>query len=67
MTWAAEVAQLTGDLEEPPEGIGTVGMVLNFAVTLTVSRFTAAPPERVRTMVEEIRLPRAPPSPPVEL
>jgi cation/acetate symporter len=50
-----------------PEGIGTVGMVLNFAVTLTVSRFTAAPPERVRTMVEEIRLPRAPTSPPVEL
>jgi cation/acetate symporter len=50
-----------------PEGIGTVGMVLNFAVTLTVTRFTAAPPERVRTMVEEIRLPRAPTSPPVEL
>ena len=40
-----------------PEGIGAVGMLLNFAVTLTVSRFTPPPPERVQRLVEEIRLP----------
>jgi len=40
-----------------PEGIGAVGMLLNFALTLIVSRFTAPPPEEVQRMVEEIRLP----------
>ncbi|MBW2314967.1 MAG: cation acetate symporter [Deltaproteobacteria bacterium] len=40
-----------------PEGIGTVGMLLNFAVTLTVSRFTPPPPLEVQQMVERIRLP----------
>ncbi len=40
-----------------PEGIGTVGMLLNFAVTLAVSRFTPPPPLRVQELVEEIRLP----------
>jgi cation/acetate symporter len=41
-----------------PEGIGTVGMVLNFAVTIVVSKFTKAPPDDVQHMVEDIRLPR---------
>ncbi|MCP4379369.1 MAG: cation acetate symporter, partial [bacterium] len=41
-----------------PEGIGTIGMLLNFAVAITVSKFTKAPPEHVRQMVEDIRLPR---------
>ena len=40
-----------------PEGIGALGMVLNFAVALTVSRMTAAPPERVQALVEYIRAP----------
>ena len=40
-----------------PEGIGAVGMLLNFALTLIVSRFTAPPPEEVQRLVEEIRLP----------
>ncbi len=40
-----------------PEGIGAVGMLLNFALTVIVSRFTAPPPEEVQRMVEEIRLP----------
>jgi cation/acetate symporter len=44
-----------------PEGIGAVGMLLNFAVTLTISRFTAPPPAEVQRLVEEIRLPRAAP------
>jgi len=40
-----------------PEGIGTVGMLLNFAVTLVVSRFTPPPPQEVQDLVDEIRLP----------
>ena len=41
-----------------PEGIGTVGMFLNFAVTILVSLFTAAPPAAVQDMVESVRIPR---------
>jgi cation/acetate symporter len=41
-----------------PEGIGTLGMLLNFAVAFTVSRFTAQPPQKIRDLVEEIRIPR---------
>ena len=40
-----------------PEGIGTVGMMLNFAVALTVSRFTPPPPPRIVDLVERIRMP----------
>ncbi|MCK5748932.1 MAG: VC_2705 family sodium/solute symporter, partial [Oricola sp.] len=40
-----------------PEGIGSVGMLLNFLVAIVVSRFTAPTPEAVRAMVEEIRMP----------
>jgi len=40
-----------------PEGIGTVGMLLNFAVTLTVSRFTPEPPAAVKRQVEILRYP----------
>ena len=41
-----------------PEGIGALGVVLNFAVAITVSRMTAPPPERVQALVEFIRAPR---------
>lgn len=40
------------------EGIGTIGMLINFALTTTVSRFTPAPPQEVQDMVESIRYPR---------
>ncbi|MCG8420766.1 MAG: cation acetate symporter [Proteobacteria bacterium] len=42
-----------------PEGIGTLGMVLNFAVATVVARFTAPPPEHVQELVEDIRIPEA--------
>jgi cation/acetate symporter len=42
-----------------PEGIGVIGMLLNFAVALTVSHFTSPPPDRIQHMVEHIRVPRA--------
>jgi len=41
-----------------PEGIGFVGMLLNFVVTYTVSHLTAPPPEHIQHLVEEIRVPR---------
>ena len=41
-----------------PEGIGALGVVLNFAVAITVSRMTVPPPERVQALVEYIRAPR---------
>jgi len=42
-----------------PEGIGTVGMLLNFIVSILVSRFTKKPPEYIEELVENIRIPRA--------
>ncbi|MEP0712989.1 sodium:solute symporter family protein [Algoriphagus sp.] len=41
-----------------PEGIGSIGMILNFIVCVTVSQFTPPPPQEVQDMVEEIRIPR---------
>ena len=41
-----------------PEGIGALGVVLNFSVAIVVSRMTPPPPERVQTLVEYIRAPR---------
>jgi len=40
-----------------PEGFGTVAMLVNFAVSLVISRLTAAPPEHVQEIVEHIRIP----------
>ncbi|MGC6581233.1 MAG: sodium:solute symporter family protein [Akkermansiaceae bacterium] len=42
-----------------PEGIGFVGMLLNFAVTIIVSRLTSAPPPEVVELVERVREPQA--------
>jgi len=41
-----------------PEGIGFVGMLLNFGVAFSVSRVTAPPPVEVTQLVERIRVPR---------
>jgi len=41
-----------------PEGIGAVGMVLNFAATIVVSALTPAPPQAIQDMVENVRFPR---------
>jgi cation/acetate symporter len=40
-----------------PEGIGVVGMLLNIVVAISVSHYTAPPPERIQHMVEHIRVP----------
>ena len=40
-----------------PEGIGTIGALLNFAVAIGVSRFTPPPSAEVHALVERIRVP----------
>ena len=40
-----------------PEGIGFVGMLINFGVAFTVSAFTPQPPDEVQEMVENIHIP----------
>ena len=40
------------------QGIGVVGMLLNFAVTVGISLATAAPPQSVQELVEEVRYPQ---------
>ena len=42
-----------------PNAFGVVGAAVNFAVTFTVTRFTAAPPDRVQRLIEDIRVPAA--------
>ncbi len=41
-----------------PEGIGTLGMCLNFVVSIVVNKFTAEVPTEVQDMVESIRFPK---------
>ncbi len=43
-----------------PEGIGVVGMTLNFVVVIAVSHMTSPPPEHIQHLVENIRVPRSP-------
>jgi cation/acetate symporter len=40
-----------------PEGIGFIGMMVNFAVALMVVRFTAPVPDEVKAIVDDIRVP----------
>lgn len=40
-----------------PEGIGVIGMVINFAVALTVMKLTPPPPAEIGELVEMIRTP----------
>lgn len=40
-----------------PEGIGTLGMLINLVVTLVVSRLTPPPPPEIQALVEDLRSP----------
>ena len=40
-----------------PEGFGTVAMIVNFIVSISVSKFTSPPPKEIIELVENIRLP----------
>ncbi|MDW8051821.1 MAG: sodium:solute symporter family protein [Armatimonadota bacterium] len=40
------------------EGVGIIGMLLNMATALIVSRLTPPPPEHIQELVDSIRIPR---------
>ena len=40
-----------------PEGFGTVAMIINFTVSLIISKFTPDPPNEVQEIVTNIRIP----------
>ena len=40
-----------------PEGFGTIAMLINLIVSITVSNFTSQPPDKIIKLVENIRLP----------
>jgi cation/acetate symporter len=41
-----------------PEGIGGIGMIVNFVTAYVISKVTAAPPEHIQHLVEDIRVPK---------
>ena len=41
-----------------PEGIGILGMIFNFVVSVAVASVTKAPPEDIQHLIEDIRVPR---------
>ncbi len=40
-----------------PEGFGTVAMILNFIISIVISKFTPAPPKEIQEIVVNIRIP----------
>ncbi len=62
MVYTLEVFGLAANdhiLGVSPEGVGTVGALVNFVVTIVVSKLTAPPSEETSEMVESIRYPAA--------
>ena len=63
--WMSAASFIRKDLDSPefwlwgisPEGIGIIGMLLNFLVASVVSAFTPQPPDDVQALVEDIRVP----------
>ena len=41
-----------------PEGIGTIGMIVNFVTAFAVAKVTAETPQEIQDMVESIRFPK---------
>lgn len=41
-----------------PEGIGTLGMLINLFIALVISRLTPPPPKHIQDLVDDIRIPR---------
>jgi len=67
MIWSLYVSPGSTVFGISPEGIGTIGALVNFAVAISVSRATPAPPAQLMEFVEEMRYPAmsrriAPPS-----
>ena len=48
---------MLGQYHVAPEGVGTIGCLLNFIVAISVSRMTNPPSEEIQNIVDELRLP----------
>ena len=65
MTYIIYFKFIFNDLNNPdywlfgisPEGIGVIGMCINFIVAMFVSKITLSPPREVAELVKEIRKP----------
>ena len=40
-----------------PEGFGTIAMIVNFIVSIVVMKFTSEPPDEIKKIVDDIRIP----------
>ena len=40
-----------------PEGFGTIAMIVNFIISMVVMKFTSEPPDEIKKIVEDIRIP----------
>ena len=58
MLWTIDIYGNSAGLWGIPEaGFGTVGMIINFVVTIAVSQFTPKPSPAMQALVEDIRYP----------
>lgn len=58
MIWTVDIwGNSAGIWNIPETGFGTIGMLINFAVTIIVSQFTRKPSPLMQELVEEIRFP----------
>jgi cation/acetate symporter len=56
--WTIDIYGNSAGLFDIPEtGFGTIGMLINFAVTIVVSTFTKKPTPTMQALVEEVRYP----------
>ncbi|MGH3665208.1 MAG: sodium:solute symporter family protein [Egibacteraceae bacterium] len=59
MIWSIYISPGARVFAISPEGIGAIGALLNFAVTIPVSLATQPPPAKMQELIEDIRYPAA--------
>jgi cation/acetate symporter len=57
MIWSLYLSPGSTWLDISPEGIGTIGALVNFVVTIVVSKATTPPPAELMELIEDIRYP----------
>ncbi len=57
MIWSLYISPGSTGFNISPEGIGTIGALVNFAVAIIVSKSTEPPPEDLMELVENMRYP----------
>jgi cation/acetate symporter len=59
MIWSLYISPGSTIFDISPEGIGTIGALVNFLVAIVVSKATAPPPDDLMELVENMRYPAA--------